>query len=162
MTGGTTFCEWSFPLNYAQLMAPERFTDPSTFLTMCWPMHPHEWPYWRRPADLAFENFYPELYAPGALFAGISTAIDLAAPERQALEKISRWHAFDIAAGQLRFPKGVSNPWQTGPGRRAFFGAARRARKFYEYVALEERTQLAELAGQVERLQHRSERKSPS
>ena len=160
LTGGTSFCEWSFPLNYSQQMAPERFAPPQTFRTMCWPRYPHEWPYWQRPVDLTFENFYPELYAPGALFAGIGTALDASAPERQAFEKISRWHAFDIAAGQLRFPKGITNPWQTSPGRRAFFGAARRARKLYEYVSLEERTQLAELAGAVDRLKALTERKS--
>jgi hypothetical protein len=161
LTGGTDFCEWSFPLNYARLMAPERFAEPRTFRTMCWPRFPHEWPYWQRPADLTFENFYPELYAPGALFGGISTALDAAAPERQALEKIARWHAFDIAAGQLRFPKGITNPWQTTRGRRLFFGTARRARKLYEYVSLEERTQLAELAGAVEQLQSNPDRKPP-
>jgi hypothetical protein len=157
LTGGTRFCEWAWPINYARMMAPERFSEPRTFRTMCWPRFPHEWPYWQRPTDLAFENFYPELYAKGALFDGISTSIDLANPERQALEKISRWHAFDIAAGQLRFPEGVTNPWQTNGRRRAFFGAARRARKLFEYVALEERTQLAELAGAVEQLKRKSQ-----
>lgn len=160
LTGGTTFCEWAVPLNYARMMAPERFAEPRTFRTMCWPRFPHEWPYWQRPTDLAFENFYPELYARGGLFDGISTSIDADNPERQAVEKIARWHAFDIAAGQLRFPEGVSNPWQTSPGRRAFFRTARRARKLYEYAALEERTQLAQLAGAVAELQGQLQRKS--
>lgn len=153
ITGGSEVCEWSVPLNYGPHVAPERFSEPRTFRTMCWPQHPHEWPYWRRPEDITFENFYPELYQPGALFAGISTSLDLASPERQAYEKLSRWYAFDLEAGRLHFPKDVANPWQTSPGRKLFFWSARRARKLYEYAALEERTQLAELAGAVARLE---------
>lgn len=155
LTSSLELCEWSLPLNYGRFVAPERFAPARTFRTMCWPQYPHEWPYWRRPEQLTFENFYPELYAPGHLFDGISTALDTTSPERQAFEKLSRWHHFDLEAGRLRFPAGVANPWQTTRGRRAFFGAARRIRKLYEYVALEERTQLAQLAGAVDRLENK-------
>jgi len=146
------FCDWALPLNYSRHVAPERHAPPRTFRTMCWPQYPHMWPYWRRPEDLTFENFYPEMYAPGQLFHGISTALDIEAPQRQAFAKISRWHHFDVEAGRLRFPQGVGNPWETSAGRRAFFGLARRARRMYEYVALEERAQLAQLAGTVAQL----------
>jgi hypothetical protein len=155
VTGGIEFDEWSLPINYAIQQAPERFTAPRTFRTMCWPQYPHEWPYWRRPEDLTFENFYPELYQPGRLFAGISTALDADRPEQQAFAKLDRWHTFDLEAAQLRFPKGVANPWQTSTGRRLFFWSARRARKLYEYAALEERTRLADLAGAVARLEQK-------
>lgn len=148
------FCEWSLPLNHGRLVAPERFAPPRTFRTMCWPRWPHEgWTYWRRPEDVAFENFHPELYEPGALFAGLPTALDLESPERQAFSKLRRWYDFDVHAGGLRFPDGVADPWRTSPPRRWFFGMARRLRKLYEYVALEERTQLSELAGAVARLE---------
>ena len=163
LTPSSELCEWSLPLNYGRLVAPERFGDVRTFRTMCWPRYPHEWPYWQRPEDLTFENFYPELYAPGSLFDGISTALDIFFPEQQAFEKIRRWHHFDVEAGRLRFPPDVANPWLTSRGRRAFFGAARGLVKadnqteLYEYVALEERTQLTELAGAVARLE-RTER----
>lgn len=155
LTASKEICEWSLPLNYGRLVAPERFGEVRTFRTMCWPQYPHEWPYAERPEDLTFENFYPELYSPGHLFAGISTALDLSAPERQAFEKISRWYEFDVEAGRLRFPAGVANPWQTSRGRRAFFGVARPARKLFEYVALEERTQLAQLAGAIDKLERK-------
>jgi hypothetical protein len=155
LTSSAGFCEWTLPLNYSRMVAPERFAEPKLFRTMCWPQYPHEWPYWQRPEHLTFENFYPELYQPGHLFAGISTALDPTTPEQQAFEKISRWYAFDLEVGRLRFPKGVANPWQTSAGKRVFFGAARRARKAFEYVALEERTQLAQLAGAVARLERR-------
>ncbi len=152
------FCDWALPLNYSRHIAPERYAPPRVFRTMCWPQYPHMWPYWQRPEDLTFENFYPQMYAPGQLFAGISTALDTAAPERQAFAKISRWHHFDVEAGRLRFPDGVGNPWQTSAGRRAFFGVARRARRMYEYVSLEERSQLALLAGSVARLEREQPR----
>lgn len=158
------FCEWSLPLNHGRLVAPERFAPPRTFRTICWPRYPHEWPYWRRPTDLAFENFHPELYAPGGLFAGLDTGLDTAHPERQAFAKLQRWYGFDLDAGRLRFPAGVDDPWRAGTGaggiaRRRFFDTARRLRRLWEYVALEERTQLLELAGSLEALAARLEQR---
>jgi hypothetical protein len=139
LTTTTPFCEWSLPINYGRLMAPERFAEPRPFRTLCWPQYPHEWPYDFRPVDIAFENFYPEHYEPGHLFDGISTALDLILPEHQAFLKLERWYAFDIEAGKLRFPKGVANPWQTSAGRRAFVRLARGVRKLNEYATFEER-----------------------
>jgi hypothetical protein len=136
---GTPFCEWTLPLNHGRLTAPERFAEPRTFRTICWPQYPHEWPFWRRPEDLAFENFHPEHYQPGHLFDGISTALDVHRPEQQAFEKVQRWYAFDLEAGKLRFPKGVANPWQTSARRRAFVQLAKGMRKLNEYATFEER-----------------------
>ncbi|MGH3744735.1 MAG: hypothetical protein ACRDTP_07745 [Mycobacteriales bacterium] len=156
---GGPFCEWSLPLNHGRLVAPERFAAPRTFRTICWPRWPHEgWTYWRRPDDIAYENFHPELYADGGLFQGLDTALDPEDPQRQAFAKLRRWYDFDIDAGRLRFPDGLADPWRTSPGRRGFFGAARRLRKLYEYVALEERTALSELAGSVARLEQERDR----
>lgn len=150
------FCEWSLPLNHGRLVAPARFAPARTFRTICWPRWPHEgWSYWRRPDDLAFENFHPELYDRGGLFAGIDTALDLESPARQAFSKLRRWYAFDVEAGSLRFPDGLDDPWRTSPRRRRLLAGARRARKAWEYVALEERAQLSALAGAVARLEQR-------
>ncbi|WP_096301237.1 hypothetical protein [Jatrophihabitans sp. GAS493] len=151
------FCEWSLPLNHGRLVAPERFHAPRTFRTMCWPRYPHEWPFWRRPEELTFENFHPELYTPGGLFAGIATQLAVTNPQQQAFQKIQRWYNFDLEAGSLRFVPGVDDPWRTGASpvssflRRRFFSAARRGRRYWEYVALEERTQLMQLAGESQR-----------
>lgn len=139
LSATTPFCEWSLPLNHGRLTAPERFAEPRLFRTMCWPQYPHEWPYWRRPEDIAFENFHPEHYEPGHLFDGISTALDTEHPERQAFAKLERWYAFDLEAGKLRFPKGVANPWQTSVGRKAFVALAKGMRKLNEYASFEER-----------------------
>jgi hypothetical protein len=152
------FCEWSLPLNHGRLIAPERFGQVRTFQTICWPRYPHEWPYWRRPEALAFENFHPELYASGGLFAGISTALDESAPAQQAFAKLARWYDFDLRAGRLRFPRGVRDPWRYSGSipstiaRRAFFRAVATLRRVWEYVGLEERTQLTELAGRLDEL----------
>ena len=155
------FCEWSLPLNHGRLVAPERFAAPRVYRTMCWPRYPHEWPYWRRPEQIAFENFHPELYEAGGLFAGMSTALDRNSPQRQAFAKLTRWYRFDLAAGRLRFPHDVRDPWRYAgspllrPARRAFFGVAAGLRRLWEYVALEERTALSELAGRVEQIERR-------
>jgi hypothetical protein len=135
----TPFCEWTLPLNHGRLVAPERFAEPRTFRTMCWPQYPHEWPFWRRPENIAFENYHPEHYQPGHLFDGISSALDIRSPEQQAFSKLERWYAFDLEAGKLRFPKGVANPWQTSVGRKAFVQLAKGMRKLNEYASFEER-----------------------
>jgi len=155
------FCEWSLPLNHGRLVAPGRFSAPRVYRTMCWPRYPHEWPYWRRPEQIAFENFHPELYASGGLFAGIPTALDTDSPAQQAFSKLSRWYRFDLEAGRLRFPRDVRDPWRYGGSpasrfaRRGFFRMAAGFRRLWEYVALEERTALSELAGRVDQIERR-------
>ncbi len=166
LTDSMQFCEWTIPFNWGRRHHPELFAEPRTFVTMCWPQYPHEWPFWVRPEEYAFENFYPELYRPGHLFDGIPTALDPARVERHSFDKMLRWYRFDLDAGRLRFPDDVANPWLgeggTGRGRarRAFFSALRPVRRAYEYLALEERTQLAELAGSIARLERQEDRRS--
>jgi hypothetical protein len=153
------FCEWTIPYNYGRRHHPDLFAESRPFVTMCWPRFPHEWPFWVRPPEYAFENFYPELYEPGGLFDGIPTALDPEQAERHAFEKMLRWYRFDLDAGHLHFPTDVDNPWlgdagtNAGRARRAFFSALRPMRRAYEYLALEERTQLSELAGAISRLE---------
>lgn len=161
------FCEWSLPLNHGRFVAPERFGEVRTYRTMCWPRYPHEWPYWRRPEQYAFENFHPELYAAGGLFAGLATALDENAPAQQAFAKLSRWYEFDLQAGRLRFPAGVRDPWRysgSAPARvlrRGFFRTAAALRRVWEYVGLEERTALSELAGRLDALEQREPHPQP-
>ncbi|MFM7069959.1 MAG: hypothetical protein ACKOYM_10940 [Actinomycetes bacterium] len=159
LTDSTEFCEWTLPIGYGQHTDPDAFTAPRPFVTMCWPRLPHEWPFWVRPRELAFENHYPDLYEPGQLFDGIPTALDPDHAERHSFEKMSRWYRFDLDAGRLNFPEDITNPWlgeagtASGRARRLFFRALRPARRAYEYLALEERTQLVELASAIDRLE---------
>jgi hypothetical protein len=128
------FCEWGLPLNHGRLVSPERFGEVRTFRTFAWPEYPDQWPMWREADGYAFENFYEALYEPGHLLAGISTALDTAAPEAQAFEKITRWHDFARAAARLEFPDDVANPWVTGPAKKAMFAAARQWRRWSQHT----------------------------
>jgi hypothetical protein len=153
LSGSAAFCEWSLPINYGRFVAVDRYWSPRTFRTLGWPQHPHEWPFWRRPENLTFENFYPELYQPGELYDGISEQLDTDAAQQQAFEKIRRWYGFDLEVAKLRFPGGVNDPWRTGRRRTALFDMLRPVRKLREYLTIEERTQLVELAGAIARLE---------
>jgi hypothetical protein len=147
-------CEWSVYFNIARHRHPDDFCDPEPFRTLCWPEYANEWPWWVRPSDYAFENFYPGLYRPGHLFDGIPTALDAERAERHNLEKIVRWAEFDRRAARLDFPDDVANPWTgTSSLRRASFGVLRRVQQAYRYISLDQRRQITELRGTVARLE---------
>src|SRR5262249_34022431 len=97
-------CEWGLYFNVARHLHPDDFCDPEPFRTLCWPEYPNEWPWWVRPSEYLFENFYPGLYRPGHLFDGIPTALDPDRVERHSLDKIVRWAEFDRRAARLDFP----------------------------------------------------------
>jgi hypothetical protein len=101
-----------------------------------------------------FENFYPQLYEPGHLFAGLPTALDPDGAERTNVEKSLRWSRFGRRSARLEFPDGVANPWTAGsPLRKAGFGVLRRLQHAFDYVALDQRTRTTELQGRVARLE---------
>lgn len=153
LTDRRQICEWALYFNIARARHPELFADPEPFRTLCWPQYPHEWPWWVTPDDFAFENFYPELYAPGHLFAGLPTHLDAEQVERHNVEKILRWSAFGRRVARLDFPDDIVNPWTSGSAtRRASFGVLRGLRKAYDYVSLDDRARITELQGEVDRL----------
>jgi len=153
VTDTKQLCEWAVYGNVARMLEPDRFTEPSVYLTLCWPMYPGEWPFFTRPTEYVFENFYPHLYEQGGLFAGLPTALDADNSDRHAMEKILRWSAFGRRAAALDFPDGVDNPWIQGSRRRrAAFAVLRRFRAAYRYIAQEDQARLAELSGTVEQL----------
>jgi hypothetical protein len=157
--------EWSVYFNIVRDRHPDDYAEPEPFRTLCWPEYPNEWPWWVRPEEYAFENFYPGLYLPGHLFDGIPTSIDPEHAERHSLEKIVRWASFDRRAARLDFPDDVANPWTDGsPMRKASFGVLRRLQQAYRYVSLDERRQITELQGTVARLEDelRRRRSRPS
>ena len=153
LTERPALCEWALYFNIARALHPDDYCEPEPFRTLCWPQYGNEWPWWVRPSEYVFENFYPELYEEGRLFAGLPTALDPATVERTSVEKIMRWSDLDRQTARLEFPTGVDNPWtQHSAARRLAFGTLRRFRKAYDYVSLEERSRLTELSGTVARL----------
>ncbi|HMT24984.1 MAG TPA: hypothetical protein PKA24_13490 [Microthrixaceae bacterium] len=153
VTDDVLVCEWALYFNVAAVRHPDRLAPARPFETMCWPQFGAEWPWWVRPARYSFENFYPELYEPEALFAGLPRRLDPAQAAKDNFEKILRWTRFARGARRLDFPSTVDNPW-TSPsaGRAAAFGLLRKARGAYRYLAAEDRALLTELAGRVEAL----------
>lgn len=136
VSDGNMVCEWALYFNVAQHRHPERFGPPRPFEVMCWPQYGAEWPWWVRPAGWTFENFYEDLYEPGHLFAGLSTALDPDTVTRANFEKISRWTEFARAARRLEFPAGIYNPWTKDSAlRKAYFAALRPARKTFRYLS---------------------------
>lgn len=128
-------CEWALYFNVAQHRHPDRFTEPRAFEVMGWPQYGAEWPWWVRPPRWTFENFYPDMYEPGHLFAGLPTDLDPERVTRTNFEKITRWTSFARSAERLDFPAGVHNPWTKDSAlRRAYFAALRPARKTLRYL----------------------------
>jgi hypothetical protein len=147
-------CEWAWYFNVARALHPGDYAEPQPFRTLCWPQYPNEWPWWIRPAEYVFENFYPELYLPGHLFAGLPTAVDPDGAQRHNVEKILRWSELGRRTARLDFPADVANPWtQQSVLRRLAFGLLRPLRKAYDYVSMPDRTRLTELSGTVARLE---------
>ena len=133
-------CEWAVYGNLGRLLAPERFAPPEPHLTLAWPEYPNQWRRAVVPREYAFENFYPELYAPGHLFAGLPTALDPARVEQDAVEKLLRWRRLDLAIRRLDVPSDIASPWGTSSRlRRAYFKALRPARKTLDLLMLGER-----------------------
>ena len=155
LTDDPMVCEWTLYFNVGLATASDRFADPQPFQTLCWPQYANEWPWWVRPESFAFENFYPELYSEGHLFAGLPTSIDPETAERTNFEKLLRWSRFGQRSAALDFPDDIANPWTKDSSvRKATFGALRRLRKAYDYLSLEDRSAMVELSGTVARLEH--------
>jgi len=135
-----SLCEWSVYGNLGRQLAPERFAPPEPYLTLAWPEYPNQWRRAVVPHEYAFENFYPQLYEPGHLFAGLPTALDPTRVEQDAVEKLLRWRRLDLAIRRLDVPADIVSPWTTSSRlRRAYFRALRPARKTMDLLMLGER-----------------------
>jgi hypothetical protein len=95
--------EWETYFNFALARSPERFHPPKPFAVLGWPDRPH-WPWWVRPPEFNFENFYEGAYGDGGLFAGLPTGYDPQSHAGVTAEKIRRYLAF-FAAEQVRRDK---------------------------------------------------------
>ena len=133
-------CEWAVYGNLGRKIAPERFAQPEPHLTLAWPEYPNQWRRAVVPREYAFENFYPQLYEPGHLFAGLPTALDVTRVEQDAVEKLLRWRRLDLAIRRLDVPDDLVSPWATSSRlRKAYFRALRPARKTLDLLMLGER-----------------------
>jgi hypothetical protein len=132
--------EWAIHFNLGRQLDPGRFAPARPYLTLGWPQYPNEWRRTIVPSEYAFENFYPEMYEPRHLYAGLPTALDPARVEQDAVEKLLRWRRLDMAVRRLEMPDDLVVPW-TGNSRlrRAYFAGLRPARKTLDYLLLGER-----------------------
>ena len=64
--------EWSTYFNFGQFRCPDRY-ESVPYLSMSWPGAPTDWEMQVIPQKFVFENYYPEQYKDGNLFAGFST-----------------------------------------------------------------------------------------
>jgi hypothetical protein len=85
--------EWSTYLNVAGALHPERFEDPEPYLTLGWPDDTSTWQATLDPAALHFENFLPQHYLPGQVFAGIDPADT---SYEAAVDKVVRWRRYEL------------------------------------------------------------------
>ncbi len=139
--------EWSLYFNIARWRHPEATGEPRPYRTMCWPPRLHEFPLWVRPAEYAFENFYPEFYQPGNLFDGLSPDLDVDTVGPTSVEKLIRWSDLGRRAERLDFDADLYDPWtKQQVTRTVLFRALRRARQGYGYLTMGSRQDLGELA----------------
>lgn len=61
-------CEWAIYFNIARMIAPERFSSPEPYMSLCWPDYPVIWDRYIDPLEFKFENYYPFLYNKNDLF----------------------------------------------------------------------------------------------
>jgi hypothetical protein len=85
--------EWSTYLNVAGALHPERFEDPEPYRTLGWPDDTSTWQATLDPAALQFENFLPQHYLPGQVFAGIDSADT---SYEAAVDKVVRWRRYEL------------------------------------------------------------------
>jgi hypothetical protein len=70
--------EWSLYFNVAMQLYPRHF-EAKPYETLGWPMRTGDWFPEIVPANPAFENYYPQSYAPGGPFNGLDPLGDLEA-----------------------------------------------------------------------------------
>ena len=142
-------CEWSAYFNVAGALHPERFEEPEPYLTLGWPDDPSSWQATTEPAALQFENFHPEHYQPGQVFAGIGPDDT---SHHAALDKVVRWRRYELEVLHGERPAALAPVLARGPMGLALRRA--RARAFGDPAAVQRGQRAATAA--VIRAQHRS------
>lgn len=114
---GVAVDEWAVHFNLGRMLDPERFTEPKPYVTLGWPEYPNIWRRAVVPTEYVFENFYPDLYQDGYLYAGLSTEFDAESVERESVEKLRRWRRLDLQTRRLTPNPTVHYPWKRSPRR---------------------------------------------
>ena len=86
------FDEWSLYFNVAMQLYPRHF-EAKPYKTLGWPMRTGDWLPEIAPAAPAFENYYPQSYAPGGPFNGLDPLGDLDAKSSPACDGHRQRHA---------------------------------------------------------------------
>ncbi len=144
-------CEWSLYFNVGAWQFPQRFAQAQPYQTMCWPQHLHEFAMWVRPPAYSFENFYPELYEKGNLFAGLDPDLDTEEVARRSVEKLLRWSELGRRAERLDFDPDIFDPWtKQHPGRTLLFRALRQVRWAQGHLSIGDRQRLSQLSERLD------------
>lgn len=151
-------CEWSTYFNYAQSKYPEKFHQPGSFQTLCWPDFPTSWPHAVRPETYYFENFTSELYEIGQPFNGISTCFSNEQQDKQNIEKILRWYQHELRCQNPVSWKDI-NAMSYPLWKKILLFLLRPIKKIDKQINWQTSEKISQIASDVEQIQRSLERK---
>jgi glycosyltransferase involved in cell wall biosynthesis len=97
---GPAYDEWSLYFNVAAQLYPAHFTF-GPYAALGWPMGMGDWLPQVTPDQPLFENYYPQNYQPGGMFAGLEPLGDYAEKVRRTFAALARARRVETGAGQL-------------------------------------------------------------
>jgi glycosyltransferase involved in cell wall biosynthesis/predicted GNAT family N-acyltransferase len=92
--------EWSLYFNVAAQLYPKHFAF-APYATLGWPMRMGDWLPQVTSEDPAFENYYPQNYAAGGMFAGLDPLGDRATKTNRMLAALKQARRVECGHGQL-------------------------------------------------------------
>ncbi len=95
--------EWSIYFNIAGALYPRHFTA-KPYAALGWPMRTGVWYPEIVPTDFAFENYYPENYEAGGLFAGLEPLGDLETKSARTREAFAQAKYVEFDGGGAHAP----------------------------------------------------------
>jgi glycosyltransferase involved in cell wall biosynthesis len=97
---GPAYDEWSLYFNVAAQLYPAHFTF-TPYAALGWPMRMGDWLPQVTPEQPRFENYYPQNYQPGGMFAGLEPLGDYAEKVRRTFAALAGARRVEGGAGQL-------------------------------------------------------------
>ena len=113
---GRAYDEWSLYFNVAAQLYPAHFAF-APYATLGWPMRMGDWFPQVTPEQPAFENYYPENYEAGGMFAGLRPLGDLEAKTARTFTALAQAQRVERRHGQLVLVResGRTRPSSGGP-----------------------------------------------